>query len=252
MRKIIGLIVVLLPFGIYAQEKGAIGIEFNSNYNLIRPIEVNQSINRILDELPTNKTILSSNEIKRGWDVGFNINYQISQLFGIGIYSKYSASKYMYNVRTITGGTMGEPIDTLYDEGAFHITNAIIGVYTDFSINKLPFWPTERILSKFETKVSLGVGYSFSKFIPYTNRTLLDGFFGEVNPVSGIHWMGNLKIGYRLAKNKVFSSVGLQIGYQMLMTRKLRGDQLLTFKKDKTPNLNFYGLTTGIYLTFGK
>jgi hypothetical protein len=38
----------------------------------------------------------------------------------------------------------------------------------------------------------------------------------------------------------------------MLMTKKLRGDQLLTFKKDKAPNLNFYGLTTGIYLTFGK
>lgn len=252
MRKVISILFISLTFGIYAQEKGAIGVEFNSNYNLVKTVEFDNYMDDALLNLPNNQTLISRNRIKQGIDFGLNLSYQISNLLGIGIYSKYLTSKARNETQVIIGGTIGEPLDTLKGARIFHLTNTIIGIYSDFSINKLPFWNTTNILSRFEAKFALGVGYSFSKFIAASTTNLLNGLDGEVNPVSGIHLMGNLKIGYRLAKNKVFSSIGLQIGYQMLMTRKLRGDQLLTFKKDKTPNLNFYGLTTGIYLTFGK
>lgn len=254
MKKIITILLFLLSMGIYAQEKGSIGIEFNVNYDLVNTAELNTYLDRVLLDLPDNKTLLSRNKIEHGMDYGLKISYQFSRLFNIGIYSKYSTAKSLNDTRIIIPASswLGEPADTIQGVDGYHQTNTIVGIYTDFFINHLSFWPTEKWLSKLESKVTVGMGYSFSKFIVTGQNNLWNGFPGEVNPVSGLHLMGNLKIGYKLSQKSVFSSIGIQVGYQLLMTKRIKGALLLTFKDDDTPNLNFSGLTTGIYLTFGK
>lgn len=248
------ILAVAFPFLMFSQEKGAIGIEFNSNFNIINTMELDKSYDRLSEELPANTTLLSREKMERGLDFGLNLNYQLNQFFNIGIYSKYAQAKSANEYRTIdaSGVFMNLPIDTAYYVNTYSMMNSIVGIYSDFSINNFAFWPTDNWLSRIESKITLGVGYSHSKFIKSTDQNLSEGFFGEVNPVSGLHLMGNLKLGYKISRNPVFSSVGIQLGYQSLMTRHLKGDALITFKENESPRLNFSGFTTGLYLIFGK
>lgn len=255
MKKIIGvLFCVVVPYLFYAQEKGAVGIEINSNLNLINTNELNDYIDGVISDWPDNMTLLNREKMTIGRDFGLSLNYQVASLFNIGIYSKFSKGQSINDFRTIIPSEpiMGIPADTVYNGVTYTMTNTIIGIYSNFSINNMAFWPKENWLSRVESKVTIGVGYSYSRFINSGEPKLIKGFFGEVNPVSGIHLMGNLKIGYKLVKNPVFSSVGIQAGYQYLITSHLKGESLITFKENEAPRLNFSGLTAGIYLTFGK
>lgn len=98
-----------------------------------------------------------------------------------------------------------------------------------------------------------GIGYSFSQF---SNYTLIEGQTNissrAINNVSGIHFTGKVRMGYKLTNEKLFSVIGFQIGYQHLVTSKLKGGYNFTFEESKSPKLDFSGLTAGIFLTFGK
>ena len=253
MKNLTGIILVItFPFLMFSQEKGAIGIEFNSNFNTINTLELDKSYDRSSEQLPANTTLLRRKKMERGLDFGLNLNYQLNSFFNIGIYSKYAQAKSANEYRGISSGFMNSPIDTVYYVYTYSMINSIVGIYSDFFINSFAFWPADNWLSRIESKITLGAGYSHSKFIKSANQNLSEGFLGEVNPVSGIHLMGNLKIGYKISRNPVFSSVGIQLGYQALMTRHLRGDALITFKENQSPRLNFSGFTAGLYLIFGK
>lgn len=255
MKKIITISLYLI-ISLYSisQEKGAFGIELNSNFNLVNTKEFNQSIDKTIEDWPESRTLLKRREIKNGFDVGLNLNYQMTSLFNIGVYTKYSLNKSINDFRDIIpeNTIIGTPTDTIYNSINYSSVHSIIGIYSDFSISNLKKWPKEHWLSHFESKLTLGLGYSYSKFINLYEKNLMNAYWGEVNPVSGIHIMANLKFGYKLVQNPIFSSIGIQLGYQALFTSTLQGDLLVTFKENEAPRLNFHGLTFGIYLTLGK
>lgn len=255
MKKIITILLYLLiPFLSFSQEKGAFGIEINSNYNLIKTKEFNLGIDEAIIDWPENRTLLKRREIKNGFDLGVNLSFQTTTLFNIGVFTKYSMSKSINDFRTtiVENPILGTPADTLYNSINYSTVHSIIGIYSDFAVSNLEAWPKENGLRNMELKISLGVGYSYSRFISLYEKKLINGFLGEVNPVSGIHLMGNIKLGYKLVQNPIFSSIGLQLGYQALMTSSLKGGELITFKENEAPQLNFHGLTLGVYLTLGK
>lgn len=255
MKKIIFILCFLTASFSFSQEKGAIFIELNSSYNTVKTLNLDDYYDKYVLSSPTTIEILKRNNYQ--YDFGLNVNYQIAKAFSIGIYGKYIVRNSSLKIHSLSYDESKDAlIDTIFSNGFPHfLRHTIIGIHSEFSLNQLTFWPMENWLSRLETKLSFGIGYSYSRFINFVNTfgtKMIDGFSGEINPVSGIHLMGNLKIGYQLSNNLLFSSIGIQVGFQYLMTKRLRGDELITFKKDDTPNLNFYGLTSGIYLTIGK
>lgn len=250
---VIFLFCIIGTLSTYSQEKESIGFEINLNYDKINMMELNERMDQVISNWSNKYIFLDRQKMTEGLDLGLSLNYQISNLFNIGLYGKYISSKSINDYRFIDDSHVfiGEPIDTIYDSYSQRVVNRIIGVFTDFTINNLEFWPKENLLSRIESKIMFGLGYSFSQFNSTSGSDFNNGFVGEVNPVSGMHLMSSLNIGFKLIKRPVFSSIGFRFGYQLLLTESLKKETLITFK-EKPPRLNFSGLTAGIYLTFGK
>ena len=149
MKNLTGIILVItFPFLMFSQEKGAIGIEFNSNFNTINTLELDKSYDRLSEQLPANTTLLRRKKMERGLDFGLNLNYQLNSFFNIGIYSKYAQAKSANEYRGISSGFMNSPIDTVYYVYTYSMINSIVGIYSDFFINSFAFWPADNWLSR--------------------------------------------------------------------------------------------------------
>jgi len=243
----------MIPFRSFLQEKGSISIEFNSTFNLVSIPELEKSMDKVFLELPEYITIIKRQKMDQGMGYALNANFQLSKLFSLGLYSKYLTSKSENDFRFIEDNSfIGLPADTSYGVYTQKVTNFVLGVYSDFALNNLKFWPNNNWLSRLESKVTIGIGYSYSQFLKFTySNNYKNGVLGELNTASGIHLNGKLKFGYRLITSPIFSSIGIHVGYQYLMSNPLKEGKDSTFKEN-APRLSFSGLTAGIYLTFGK
>lgn len=255
MKQIIWYVLIfIVPASMNAQESGAVGVEFNASHNQYGMDEFNKSVDRVNSN---SLLILNSeehSEINDGFGYGLAINLQISQCFNIGLYGNYFVGKSKNDFILISGGEFGTPIDTSYWSRHHEVTSSVIGLKSSFFLSKAAFWKNRDWLSKVESRIDLGVGYSFSKFIFYNMiQDVSSGAAKEVNQVSGIHLKGQLKIGYVISNSTCFSSIGIMFGYQHLNTSRLKGAEFnYYFNEENAPRLNFSGLTSGIYLTFGK
>lgn len=255
MKKLILIIsVFIVSVAAYTQKKGALGVEFSTSHNQYSLDEFNESV----DNAHSNSSlILTSNEyseITNGMGYGLSINLQLSDCFNVGVYGDYFLGKSENEFMYISGGEFGTPIDTSYWTQHLEVNSSILGLKSSFFINKSAFWQKYDWLSKVESTINVGIGYSFSQFIFYNvirDKTMGTG--KEINKVTGIHLKSQFKIGYIISKNTHFSSIGLKIGYQYLQTSQLKGGEFsYFFSEENAPRLNFSGLTAGIYLTFGK
>lgn len=250
MKKLVWIIFIL-PIQIFAQDKGALGIEFNVDYNQYTMDELNESTDEVFASYASQ---INRSRLKNGMSYWFGINIHPHRLFNLGMYSNYLIGRSINKTTLITGGEFGTPVDTIYGSRNQDASSIVIGVKSTLFISDFKFWGEKKWLSKIESMIDVGAGYSFSQLstrFVFSNK-LPGGQAIEINKVTGYHFSGKLKLGYVTSNSLFFSSVGVSIGYQQLVTSRLKGGVNYFFDEENAPRLDFSGLTAGIYVTFGK
>tara|TARA_B100000508_G_scaffold85763_1_gene66703 strand:+ start:8199 stop:8972 length:774 start_codon:yes stop_codon:yes gene_type:complete len=256
IKGVIYIFFLLFSFSLFGQEKGSIGFEADVTYHQFSMSEFNRAVSLRRGNFDPSFNITKTTDVEEGIGFGLVLNYQLLKVVSIGVYTTYSSGSSRTEYNYETGGDFGAPIVTNYFVEHHDVHNLSLGLKPQFYLNKLDFCSKSGFLNRVETVFALEGGYSFGRadFYRINPEVQTPGQGKEFNMVSGTHLKTDLKVGYKLVDNNLFSVIGFSFGYQYLTTKELRGDDNNNyfFSAENTPELDFSGFCAGIYLTFGK
>lgn len=271
------ILLFLTTFGLHAQNKGDFTLEFE--LNKIR-YENTESINRYMnDTLSYLAGYLGdrykNDTIKQAPQLGLSFSYQPLNFMSFGVFGsiQFNRVERTYSAATAMPGDYGGYI--IFIANNFHTVNTramVAGISTTLYLNKLLNLDKsdKKFLQRFQLAVSLKGGFSFNTLAIDTGTKSLhvQDEMIQVEEIPSSQYKSSqtfrsnsfsgaleLKVGYRIIDSKLFSTIGMKVGYQMQASKEMqdRGQYGLVYgiEKEKV-KLNFSGLYYGIYLNIGK
>ncbi|PWH85503.1 hypothetical protein [Brumimicrobium oceani] len=247
-------LIVQIPFFLHSQEKGTLKFDLDVGFRNYQMDELNQRINdtSYIESFLYEELIDVS--INKGIGFGLFATYQPFKLFNLGLYGSFQSGLAERDLRVIL--YQFDPFtsnDTLIGKRTNEVYSMIFGITSEFLIHNLDFWKHSTFLSRIESTVKLNGGYSKAKMFWSDQFLVNNNTIKRIYKSNGFHLAASLKLGFTILKNPIFSNIGFSMGYQYLQTSNLQSVEGAFFPEESNKtNLDFSGITAGLYLTVGK
>jgi hypothetical protein len=253
MKTLIFLI-VLIPFILNSQEKGTLKFDFNCGYQAFQMDRLNTNINdpSYLDTMLFKE--FSTIRLDKGLSFNFGASYQPFRLFNIGLDGSYQFGSAERKFEAVLNQFDPLTPNEVIAGKRMHEVSAIsFGITSEFLIHNLKSWKRLVTLKRLESVLNFKVGYAWSKMLWNDYFISNSEIIKREYKSNGLHLAARLKIGYTILRSPIFSTLGFSIGYQYLQTTDLKSREGAFFRKESNKtNLDFSGITAGLYLTVGK
>jgi hypothetical protein len=254
IRKIVFLILLVMPSLLFSQQKETIKIEINTSYQQFEMTAFNERINN-----PDNFGFLSDKalndiSISSGFKHGLIISYQTSPYFSLGFYGSFQNGNVIREINYSSELPFEPFFDTVIGERRYKINSINVGVSSSFLLHNLNFWQKYPSLVKLESAITFQIGYGFANMGWYdVHKYTVDEVLMRKFKSNGLDLGGGLRLGYILLNDNLFSSIGFSFGYQYFITSNLKSEGgKLFIDESNTTTLDFSGFNAGVYLTLGK
>jgi hypothetical protein len=250
------LLFLFLVFNIIGQDSEKLQFKFSTSFHNYQMDDLNTFL---LDTSTIMPSRYDSVTVNNGVNYSLSLSYRFTPLLGIGVEGGYQSGvgRGKPHIEYVNQGT-GEQID-YFNETEIKTRAYTLGLTANLSLDYLfGFYKSESFVKKLDLSFELAGGIAFSKlsdflYNPYSNYEDRKIFHKSTD----FYGNASLNIGYQLTSNKLFSSIGLKFGYQLLRTKPVKSDvgtviQFDGFNFYRDTKLNFSGLFIGTYFTLGK
>lgn len=258
MKRIV-LIGTLISINAFGQNVSEIDFKFSVANQAMNMDQVNSIILDASKVQNGNINLPRVDSFNSGTKLTGSLGYQLTPLWGIGLQSSFQSSKCSHDdgLSVFIGGMP----DTVHNKTTYSIVNYSIGAFCRFNIsNALNFGDHNNFLNRISAGLTLHLAHSSTRFFetefyfdPEKNDILVNEVGRYQGEANGLHSELSFDVGIDLTRKKIITGVGLEFGYQYLVSTNLsnRGGENFLGTNDSA-NVNLSGVFFGTYFKLGK